>query len=269
MIKKTIQTIKENPVILLILFIPFVYSVIDTLLQSNIKFLPNPMVWAESLNQPGVVFSSIFSFVYTIGFAIFLYPAIRRYIFLAVNDEPREKWYKKCFKDFWWRRIVLGFIVGILYMIILIPIIIIGAILTFAADFMISPAITYIVMGIIFLLLGTVDMIANAAIFAEDDFSKGLSNIFKAWKKTFSKLLPVVLISLIPTAITFAAVFASEGGELNNVISIVLSFFTVAVSIFTAVYSMHLYVDYKAKNPDPDFIEPGQSEESDEVQAEG
>lgn len=268
MIKKTIQTLKQNPIIIAVLFIPFVYNVINTVFFSDASFVSDPIAWFQSFDNPIVIVGLLFSILYYVGYTVFLYPVISRYIYLAADDLPRDKWYKKCFKGFWWRGIVLGLALGLMFMVAIIPIAVIYIIISAVTRSLVSFMIYLAVMVILLMIFSTVNYIATAAVFAEEYFSDGFSNIFKAWKKCFSKILPLALINVIPMIIMFVVLLASGKEQMDNTTTLLSSFFFIVFSIFAAVYSMHCYLAYKKTTLIPLGDEDMQAEENDEAQLE-
>ena len=247
MIKRTFKTIKQNPIIVAILFIPFVYSTINTIFFADVRVAYNPMILMEQTSNPMVWVSILFNFLYMVGYSIFLYPAISRYIYLAASEMPREKWYQKCFKGFWWRGFVINIFVGIVTMVFLMPIAVGAALVYFNTYSVFWVILLGVVAALLLFVVTSFNFIAISAVFAEDDFSAGFSNMFKAWKKSFRKIIPLALIGFLPFIAIYVSMFGYGVEQLDNVMSIGLSFYMILVGIFTAVYSMHCYVDYKNK----------------------
>ena len=242
MIKKTLTTLKQHPIILLAFMLPFAYTAINytVFLGSTFQDVMNGVTASVLMS----IFSSLFTLVYSVGFGIFLFPSLMYYIYELAAGKKTEGWYKRGLEKCWWRNMVFSLVIGLVTGIASIPIVLPGMIIFAIVQ---SLTVLYVMGGILIIfVIIAVDIVftGKAAVFAEDDFGTGLSAMFTAGFKNFWRVLPLVFISMIPSAIIIAETYRN-GMEANAGIMIAASFLSSIFSAFAYVYVMNCYVERK------------------------
>ncbi|MEX1378403.1 MAG: hypothetical protein AB1Z23_13135 [Eubacteriales bacterium] len=260
MIKKTFETLKKNPIILLWFAIPFVYTTVNTLLnrQGMLVGLSEMMnVPAEEWYTilPKILISMGIALVYQALWTFLLYPAISRYIYWTVDEKPRENWFARSLKGYWWRYFVLLLIYMAAAMAISVPFIIIMVIVVIATNTAGGMFIGYGAMIFIIMLVGIFFYIGTAAAYAEDKFNTAVGNLFRAGAKYFFRAVPIFLLMLIPTMVTLIAMAIYEVQTIPDIFIILSSAWGSIFLAFISVYFMHCYMDYKKSKEKMDITQ--------------
>jgi len=255
MIKKTIKTLKDNPKILLLFAIPFLYTLVRMILiRSSIlsdirltEFIQSQGLYSE----PNMYVTWGIGIIYYVGWGIFLYPPILYLIYESVDNKQSEDWYKRGLKGYWWRNLVLSLLFFAVIVAVMLPLFfVLSIVIGFTIAFSNSLVIFYIVITVfaVIVLSITVFMhIGTAAVFAEKNFGKGLGNMFKVGFKYFFKVLPVAIVIMIPMGLVVGNMIANSVREVSDIVTITLSLWGVVTGAFVSTFCMHCYVNEKNK----------------------
>lgn len=233
MIKKTFETIKQDPIIVLFFAILFVLTMFS-------KTLSSLMIYrlAESSENALNIFIygniiKFYDFIISVLQGVYIFMPVSYYTFLVYTGNYQKRWYKGAIWRNWRRALVFWFIV---YIIIILNIM-----------FMIKVGTTYHIgtLGtiswhtIMYWIIGFIVYLVTAPIIAEDSIKQGLRNIFAVGKKYFIRLLVVYLISqmvlfLLPS---------DPALLLTRPLAVILGAIVFSlVCIFMHSYTMNLYL---------------------------
>jgi len=270
MFKKTFNTLKKNPVILLGFALPIILSLLAVLpmLFGVTGFMQDVM--DASSRGADISDTEIISFMskYLISFAtlmlislasIFLItPPVLNKIYEVCSGRSESGWYARGLKRSWWKIFVTTIIISA-----------VSSMLGFViAIVLFIPFVGWLAYFAITISLSVFVILALTSVIAEDDFGNGLSNIFNVGFKYFFKQLgtvalvnlPIYLVTIAFTILGWVKIInlstmPSDGAaalELFTSFMPILWIFVGAVSLysifsssFAYVYSMHNYLDKK------------------------
>lgn len=270
MYKKSFQTIKNNPVILLGFALPIIFAVLAIIpMFSGISSFIQQVTLAEAAGVD-ISEAEVFRFVgnYFLTFAIIMLvslssmflimPPVLNKIYDACSGNNEAGWYKRGLKRSWWKIFVTSIMLGavtsmlsiVLVLVLFIPI---------------AGVFVYIA---IMLGISVITIIAHTSVIAEDDYGTGLSNIFNIGFKYFFKQLGAFALVNIPTFLlsiaigvitTLQTIKLSYGGATDAdvmeffkdfmpmvwIFVAVICLYSVFSTTFTYVFSMNSYLDKK------------------------
>ncbi|MEX1378404.1 MAG: hypothetical protein AB1Z23_13140 [Eubacteriales bacterium] len=247
MTKKTFETLKKNPIILLWFAIPFVCDAIITLLENAGSIYSSSRLYSFSIFKSNYfsLIGSVILIVALLTWLLLLYPAISRYIYWTVDEKPRENWFARSLKGYWWRLFAMQIIYAAFVFAISLPMIILLGIINLAFGGIKVFFIGYCARAILFFMAIIFYYIGIAAAYAEDQFGTAISNIFKAGKRYFLGSLPLLLRMIVPIIIMAAVIVINEMEKALNIFTIIIYIWGWLFNAFFSVYCMHCYVGYK------------------------
>lgn len=272
MYKKTFNTIKKNPIILLGFALPILLSIAAVIpILSGITPLINDVMAAESAGtqvNDMVIFDFFSKYMLTFalimlisGLSIFLImPPILNKIYDACSGNNEPNWYARGLKRSWWKIFVTSIIMSTISSMLGFVVVLI----------MFIPIAGMFAYSVVILGLSVIVIIAHTSVIAEDDYGTGLSNIFSIGFKYFFKQLGAFALINIPTFVLSIAMSVTMGIQVfqlsyssaidveivsffNTFMPImyvfigVISLYSVFSTSFTYVFSMHSYLDKKSQ----------------------
>jgi len=271
MIKKTFQTLKENPAIILgfalsmilacLSVLPMIGSTNDMMevimeaAQSGVE--PSPEFFTNSF-MPGYLSSMALMLVLYIIVGFVILPPVLNRVYEACSDRKEDGWIKRGLKRSWWKIVVTAIIMTAALSVVFI----VGMIVMFI------PIIGQLAYMCAMFAASVFGIIAFTSTIAEDDFGKGLNNIFTVGKKYFFKLLgvmalvsiPIILISIVLTVFMFVNMFSMANVSnpelmftelfpkimnITWIFSGIMMLYYVFAYPFIYTYSMHQYLENK------------------------
>lgn len=255
MIKKTFETLKKNPKIFLVFF---AISVIFTVIVGGIMLLvmpeilsPAKMMMYDNTNFFSDYFTMMILFYLAFGFLVA--PAVGNYVYEMCAGKLEKGWYKRGLERGWWKVVVLALImIGVVFGIVLV----IGLLMVLTAmmDSMLAMILIFIIYFVFIVAYSNYMIIAYTAIMAKDEFSDGLSNIFRIGNRYFFKLFGTAILAyLLPViaGLIFSGIFITNIQNSSGltvgywVFSILSSLYSFVVGIFIVTYSMNQYLYQK------------------------
>lgn len=259
--KKTINTLKKNPRILLgfiipvvinlILTFPIYRSIVLTLLgdYARIDDAPNfqEVVRAYAISSP---------FAYIL-LGVFVMPPIYRYVYQAVTGKEIKVWSKEGFFKYSWRVVVKSFLGFFTLFAIFVLLFLLFAV----------PSLGFAMYTIAFSAWSVFWVISLTSVIVEDKFVDSLPNTFFVGRRYYFRLYFTSMITMTP-AIAFSAwfmiYFHSVGMDIAYAvpdinmnptllavifltIAALLSIYYVFAQAFLYTYSMHCYIEESVK----------------------
>ena len=239
MIKKPFKTLKENPVITVFFMLYFLYKL------AAAYFFPSGVfqsaIGISWLNTDTFKYISwgIKALCY-IAWFMFLLPPVLLHISEIIDNNPSENWYKRGVKGYKWRvigvRIVIWLFSGYIFVL---PYLIYRYLIDANAG-IIVVIIYNVLIPVISIVAQVFFQIGYAAVFAEDEFTDGISNVVKAAKKRFFSVLALIMLL---SASLYLCEYAAE--IYSHVLYAVSLLFGALISAFITVYCMYCCVEFK------------------------
>lgn len=266
MYKKSFNTIKESPIILLWFALPVLLTFLAVIpMLSGI----NTLIQAEST---GISEAHMITFManYMVSFVLIMFisllstflimPPVLNRIYETCTGIRDGGWYKRGLKRSWWKIFVTQLIVSAVTSML-------GFVIVFA---MFIPFVGILAYIAVILAISVTTIIAHTSVIAEDDFGTGLSNIFNIGFRYFFNQLGALALVNVPTflmsialgvtiwirvinlsqAYTNAATAAEIMSAFMPIVWVfiaVVSLYTVFSKAFAYAYSINSYADKKAQ----------------------
>ena len=254
MIKKTLDTIKSNPKVLLvftaaILLMSFGVSFI-TLKFTGSALTPAALNYDQVLGllSDFLVYLGIL-LVFALAATTLVWPALGNYIHEMCTGKLEKGWYLRGLKKSWWKVPLLALIIIAITAVAFIFLALIFAYVLRAAliSLLLNLALT--------LTISVYSIIALTAVFVEDEFSYALGNVFSLGGSYFFKLLGVAVLVYLPfflISLLFSYITNAIGIVIDNfsvmyfILQAVNIIYSAATTVFILTYSMHRYLDERS-----------------------
>ena len=250
MLKKTFETLKKHPIIILLFALPLVYEFGESLLTSRGALVDGMFVKIINSFAEGNAFDT-FAFLLwllkaacVIGWIFLLSPAFQYYVYEAAADKLSGGWYRRGVKRCWWRPFVFGLICGLCLMVVYVPVSYVAIIISMAAESTAVMIISFSIVAILAMVVSVFVYAGVAGIIAEEKFNDGLFNMFKVGGKYYFKILGVSLLFTIPVGISFIVGYKNPDA-LTNAFALAINAVSVVCGAIVTVYTMHCYLDFK------------------------